>query len=162
MMHFIHTDTPVGRLLLAAAEDGLHYLEFDDPDHPAPRGVDWREQENDVLRATRTQIAEYFARHRRAFDLPLAPPGTAFQQRVWRALLDVGYGSTCSYADIARRLGDPNATRAVGAANGRNPIAIVIPCHRIIGADGSLTGYGGGLERKRFLLNLEGALADRD
>ena len=109
-----------------------------------------------MLVAARTQLGEYFARERRAFDLPLAPTGTAFQTRVWTALLDIPYGETASYGDVARRLGLlPSASRAVGLANGSNPISIVVPCHRVIGADGSLTGYGGGLDRKRYLLDLE-------
>ena len=101
------------------------------------------------------QLAEYFAGSRQDFDLPLRPQGTAFQQTVWQALLDIPYGTTESYGELARRIGQPTASRAVGLANGRNPISIVIPCHRVVGANGSLTGYGGGIERKRTLLDLE-------
>ena len=105
------------------------------------------------------QLGEYFAHERTAFDLPLAPTGTPFQLRVWQQLRTIPYGETCSYAAIARGIGAGNGFRAVGLANGRNPISIIVPCHRVIGADGSLTGYGGGIERKRFLLDLEaGAL----
>lgn len=112
-----------------------------------------------IAAAAQTQLEEYFAGVRREFDLPLAPAGTDFQQRVWRELLQVPYGRTTTYAELARRLGDPQAVRAVGRANGANPIWIVIPCHRVIGADGSLTGYAAGLEVKRCLLELEGAIA---
>lgn len=101
------------------------------------------------------QLAQWFAGGRTTFDLPLAPAGTPFQRKVWEALLAIPYGATASYAEIARRIGQPTAMRAVGAANGRNPIAIVIPCHRVIGADGTLTGYGGGISRKQTLLELE-------
>jgi methylated-DNA-[protein]-cysteine S-methyltransferase len=103
------------------------------------------------------QLDEYFAGRRRSFDLELAPAGTSFQQRVWRALREIPYGTTCSYGELARRVGGTAHPRAIGSANGRNPISIVIPCHRVIGADGRLTGYGGGLPRKRKLLALEGA-----
>lgn len=162
MIDYQHVDSPLGRLLLVADAHGLRGIEYEQPRHPLARGDDWREGDSGVLRATRAQLTQYFRGERRAFELPLAPQGTAFQRSVWQALLGVDYGSTASYADIARRLGVPNATRAVGAANGRNPISIVIPCHRVIGADGSLTGYGGGLQRKRALLALEGALAASD
>jgi methylated-DNA-[protein]-cysteine S-methyltransferase len=101
------------------------------------------------------QLEEYFAGSRRTFEVPLALAGSPFEQRVWDALLEVPYGTTVSYGEIARRIGEPTAARAVGIANGRNPVAVIVPCHRVIGADGGLTGYGGGLERKRFLLDLE-------
>ncbi|MGH9380149.1 MAG: methylated-DNA--[protein]-cysteine S-methyltransferase [Thermoanaerobaculia bacterium] len=104
------------------------------------------------------QLAEYFAGRRRHFDLTLAPEGTGFQRDVWRALTGIPYGRTVSYGELARRLSRPDASRAVGRANGANPIPVVVPCHRVVGADGDLTGYGGGLDRKRFLLGLEGAL----
>jgi methylated-DNA-[protein]-cysteine S-methyltransferase len=103
-------------------------------------------------------LEEYFARARTTFDLPLDPSGTAFQRRVWDALRAIPYGATTSYGELARRLGDPRATRAVGTANGQNPIPIIVPCHRVIGAHGELTGFGGGLDRKRWLLEHEGAL----
>ena len=112
-----------------------------------------------VLTETARQLDEYFARKRTRFDLPLAPEGTAFQRQVWQALLEIPFGQTMSYGELARRIGQPAAVRAVGAANGHNPIAIVIPCHRVIGSTGRLVGFGGGLETKRFLLALEaGAL----
>jgi methylated-DNA-[protein]-cysteine S-methyltransferase len=109
------------------------------------------------LPEVRRQLAEYFAGERRAFALPVAPEGTDFERRVWQALAAIPYGETRSYRDVAGAIGRPTACRAVGRANGRNPIAVVIPCHRVIGSDGSLTGYGGGLDLKRFLLELEGA-----
>ena len=101
------------------------------------------------------QLEEYFAGERTTFDVPLAPEGAPFEREVWRALEEIPYGETVSYGEIARRVGQPTAARAVGTANGRNPIAVIVPCHRVIGANGSLTGYGGGLERKRLLLELE-------
>ncbi|MEJ1932857.1 methylated-DNA--[protein]-cysteine S-methyltransferase, partial [Nostoc sp. NIES-2111] len=108
-----------------------------------------------VLLDAERQLAEYFGGWRQSFDLPLRAEGTAFQQEVWAALQEIPYGQTMSYGELAQKLGKEKAVRAVGAANGRNPIAIVVPCHRVIGADGSLTGYGGGMERKKFLLELE-------
>jgi methylated-DNA-[protein]-cysteine S-methyltransferase len=155
-------NSPVGELLLTT--DGIsltavfferHRAGNDDRPLTASRpGA--RHDDHPVLAAARGQLTEYFARERRVFDLPLAPRGTAFQRRVWTALLDIPYGETASYGDIARRLGQPpTASRAVGLANGANPISIIIPCHRVVGADGSLTGYGGGLDRKRFLLDVE-------
>jgi methylated-DNA-[protein]-cysteine S-methyltransferase len=108
-----------------------------------------------VLRAVSGQLEEYFAGERRAFDLPVRLAGSAFQRRVWEALSGIGYGETISYGELARRIGRPGAARAVGLANGRNPVSIVVPCHRVIGSGGALTGYGGGLERKARLLALE-------
>ena len=151
--------TPVGLLTLAADDrDRLCRLEFGEitpragvrPDDAVLEGV---------LADTVEQLDEYFAGTRREFDLELAPQGTSFQLAVWTALRAIPYGATASYGDIARAVDRPNAVRAVGQANGRNPIAIVVPCHRVIGSDHSLTGYGGGIERKRFLLALEGAAA---
>jgi methylated-DNA-[protein]-cysteine S-methyltransferase len=150
--------SPVGPLLLAAGDDGLRLIEFDAPRHAHPRGADWREGDHPLLDAAEAQLREYFAGARRAFELPLAPQGTPFQVQVWRTLARIGYGETWSYARLAQAVGRPSATRAVGAANGRNPLSIVLPCHRVIGSDGSLTGFGGGLPVKRFLLELEGAL----
>jgi methylated-DNA-[protein]-cysteine S-methyltransferase len=108
------------------------------------------------LAAAIRQLSEYFAGSRRVFDLPLRMQGTLFQQRVWRQLAEIPYGTTWSYGELAKRIDNPSASRAVGLANGRNPISILVPCHRVIGADGSLTGYGGGLDRKRWLLAHEG------
>lgn len=157
MTIYTYCESPVGRLLLTATEATLTGVYFaDGRECPAPDAT-WRERPGDpVLREATRQLGEYFAGRRRAFDLPLAPAGTPFQLAVWEALRGIPYGETCSYADIARRIGRPKAMRAVGAANGANPISIVVPCHRVIGADGSLTGYGGGLPRKKKLLALEG------
>ncbi len=153
-------DTPVGPLFIAADARGLRAIEFPDNRHPVRRGADWREGDSPLLRRARRQLDEYFAGRRRGFDLPLSPQGTPFQQSVWTALASIPYGQTLSYAGLAARVGRPAAMRAVGAANGRNPLPIVLPCHRVIGADGSLTGFGGGLPTKQFLLKLEGALPD--
>lgn len=158
MIAFRSIESPVGPLLIAASDAALVAVEFEDSWHPVRRGADWREGDNAVLRATQRQLDEYFRRRRHAFDLPLAPRGTPFQQQVWATLALIPYGATWSYRDVALRIGNPDAVRAVGAANGRNPIPIVLPCHRVIGADGSLTGFGGGLPTKAFLLRLEGAL----
>ena len=153
-----HIPSPVGPLLLVASETHLRAIWFSTPRHPLPRDIALNEGENGVIRKTRSQLDEYFGGSRRTFDLPLRPVGTAFQCEVWSMLEKIPYGETWSYGDVARRLGRPQAVRAVGAANGRNPIPIVVPCHRVIGADGSLTGFGGGLPTKQFLLALEGAL----
>lgn len=151
-------DTPVGPLRLAADDAGLHEIRFCDPDAapPSPAAGNGSGGEEVLAEAVR-QLRAYFAGERRSFDLPLAPAGSEFQLAVWRGLRDIPYGRTESYGELARRIGRPKAIRAVGAANGANPLPIVVPCHRVIGADGSLTGYGGGLERKRTLLALEGA-----
>ena len=146
--------SPVGPLLLAVSERGLVALEFGRGKIPAG----WVESEEKTAACAR-QLEEYFAGRRRRFDLQLDLRGTDFQKRCWRELLKIPYGETRSYADIARAIGNPAAVRAVGLANGQNPIAIIVPCHRVIGSDGSLTGYGGGLETKRKLLELEGALS---
>ncbi|MGJ4730941.1 methylated-DNA--[protein]-cysteine S-methyltransferase [Luteimonas sp. SDU101] len=151
-------DSPVGPLFVAADVQGLRAIEFRDNRHPVRRGADWREGDSALLRTARAQLDEYFAGRRRSFALPLSPQGTAFQLSVWNALATIPYGRTISYADLATRVGRPTAMRAVGAANGRNPLPIVLPCHRVIGADGTLTGFGGGLPTKQFLLKLEGAL----
>lgn len=153
-----HVDSPVGRLLIAASDDALVAIGFEGNRHPVRRDDSWHEGDNAVLREAERQLREYFDGVRRRFDLPLAPCGTPFQRRVWETLATIPYGATWSYRGLAQRIGKPDAIRAVGAANGRNPIPIVLPCHRVIGADGSLTGFGGGLPTKRFLLQLEGAL----
>ncbi|MCC6162810.1 MAG: methylated-DNA--[protein]-cysteine S-methyltransferase [Acidobacteria bacterium] len=159
-MTITHTtiDSPVGPLLLAASDAGLHAVEFNASTHPVLRTSDWQEGSHPLLDVATAQLAEYFVGARRTFDLPLAPVGTPFQTQVWLTLATIPYGETISYATLATRVGRPAASRAVGAANGRNPLPIVLPCHRVIGTDGSLTGFGGGLPTKRFLLELEGAL----
>ncbi|MBS0433055.1 MAG: methylated-DNA--[protein]-cysteine S-methyltransferase [Proteobacteria bacterium] len=159
-MFFDHIETPIGPLLLVADEHGLTYIGL------PRRGVAQKAPEDArhaplKLRAAQKQFEEYFAGARRAFDLPLHPHGTPFQLEVWGALLAIPYGETTSYAQIARRIRRPNAVRAVGAANGANPLAIIVPCHRVIGSDGDLTGYGGGLPAKRWLLAHERRFAPR-
>lgn len=141
-------ETPVGTLTIVAGDGGLAAVLFGGEPGAA-------EEPDPVIAATARQLEEYFGGERRAFDLPLELSGTPFQRRAWLALADVPYGTTRSYGEQARRLGAPGAARAVGAANGRNPLPIVLPCHRLVGADGTLTGYGGGLEIKRTLLDLE-------
>ena len=141
--------SPIGHLLLEGDGETLSALRMVGAERPvpAPQGM--------AFAAACEQLEQYFAGERSRFELPLEPRGTAFEQRVWDALREIPYGTTESYGALAGRIGAPDAARAVGLANGRNPIAIVIPCHRVIGADGSLTGFGGGLARKRFLLDLE-------
>ena len=149
-----HEPSPLGPLLLTSDGEALTGVFMDGHRHGPTLGPDWT-RDAAPFGAARAQLAAYFAGELRAFSLAVRPAGTPFQQAVWRALLDVPYGGTESYGALARRLGDPGAVRAVGAANGRNPVSIVIPCHRVVGADGALTGYGGGMERKRQLLALE-------
>jgi len=161
MILFRHLDSPVGTLTIAATDAGLHAIEFPRNRHPADR-EGWTEGDHALIALAARQLSEYFATKRRGFDLPLAPRGTDFQRTVWMTLAGIGYGETISYAQLAHRVGKPTAMRAVGAANGRNPLPIVLPCHRVIGADGSLTGFGGGLPTKQFLLELEGALPKAD
>jgi len=153
-VYYDYLQTPIGRLMLAADGRGLRHVDFENGKYPATIGEDW-EHGPGALHEARAQLKAYFAGKLTAFDLPLAPLGTDFQQQVWLALLRIPYGATTTYGDIARELGDANATRAVGAANGRNPLPIIVPCHRVIGANGSLTGFGGGLPTKRWLLDHE-------
>lgn len=146
--------SPIGDLILHEEDGCLTRVDFADPALTS-------EQDpvlTPLLAETVRQLDEYFAGKRHDFDLPLAPQGTPFQQRVWAALRQIPYGTTASYGQIAAAIGNPKASRAVGMANNRNPIAVIIPCHRVIGADGSLVGYGGGLPIKKQLLELEGAL----
>jgi methylated-DNA-[protein]-cysteine S-methyltransferase len=146
-------DSPVGPLTLAGRDDRLMHLRMVDQTYEPSR--DGWEVDESAFPDVVEQLAEYFAGERTVFDLELHMVGTAFQRRVWTALQSIPYGETCTYGDIAREIGSPGAFRAVGLANGHNPIGIVVPCHRVIGANGSLTGYGGGLDRKRALLELE-------
>jgi methylated-DNA-[protein]-cysteine S-methyltransferase len=143
------TDSPIGPLRLVATESALIGTYMHERGPEIPGAV---EQRNPVLELAAGQLGEYFAGKREAFELPLEPQGTEFQRAVWAALSTIPFGVTWSYAQLAKRIGKPNAVRAVGTANGSNPISIIIPCHRVIGSDGSLTGYGGGLPRKRWLL----------
>ena len=153
-MYYCYLDTPIGELLLAGEDGALSMVGF-------PKGSMRREPEPDwifnekPLADARAQLGEYFAGDRKEFDLPLKLNGTEFQVSVLEALLKIPYGQTTSYGEIARRIGRPKAVRAVGAANGRNPIPIVVPCHRVIGVTGDLTGFGGGLDTKEALLRLE-------
>jgi methylated-DNA-[protein]-cysteine S-methyltransferase len=154
----VHTvfGSPLGELTLVAEDGALSALYF--PGHkrlPEPSAFGPRSEEG--FGEARRQLAEYFAGERTAFTLPLAPRGDPFQLKVWELLRQIPYGQTRSYGQLARELGGPQLAQAVGNANGRNPISIVVPCHRVVGADGSLVGYAGGLERKRFLLELEEA-----
>lgn len=148
-------DSPVGRLSLFVEDGRLTGVYFEDPRYPAPLAPVAKIAADPVLDAARKQLDAYFAGRRRSFDLPLGPQGTPFQAQVWKRLLDIPFGSLSTYGAIAADLGKPGAVRAVGGAVGRNPISIIVPCHRVIGADGSLTGFGGGLERKAALLALE-------
>ena len=154
MMNYSYLETPIGTLLIAA-DDALREIRF--PNKTAAHRPDpaWTESARGVTSDTLRQLREYFAGRRSEFDLPLDPAGTEFQRTVWRLLREIPYGETISYGELARRVGNPQASRAVGAANGRNPIPIVIPCHRVIGSNGKLTGFGGGLPTKEALLGLE-------
>jgi methylated-DNA-[protein]-cysteine S-methyltransferase len=147
------TPSPLGDLLLLADDAGLAGLYMQVTRYPVAV-ADWRSDESRFA-AVKAQLAAYFAGELRDFDLALSPQGTDFQQRVWAELQRIAFGRTISYGELATRLGDAKASRAVGLANGRNPISIVVPCHRVIGANGSLTGYGGGLDNKRWLLDHE-------
>lgn len=156
MNTYCYVDSPIGRLLLTSDGTALTGL-FMEPSRKAQSTEGWTQDATiKPLAAAVRQLEEYFAGARREFDLPLRLEGSPFQKRVWRELTEIPYGVTWSYGQLAKRIGNPNASRAVGLANGRNPISILVPCHRVIGADGTLTGYGGGLERKRWLLAHEG------
>ena len=148
--------SPVGDLTLVASDEGLMAVLWHDDD-PARVRLGARSEATDhpVLRDATSQLSEYFAGQRQHFSVPLHFQGTDFQRQVWAALLDIPFGETRSYADIARAIGRPTATRAVGAANGRNPISIIAPCHRVVGSNGALTGFAGGVETKKYLLDLE-------
>jgi len=166
-MRYTNVPSPVGELLVAASDQGLSTIVFEtwrhgpaDGDRASWERDDGRGPAGEILAAARTQLGEYFARTRTTFDLPLDLSGTPFQLEVWEALRQIPYGSTISYGELARRVRSPNGSRAVGAANGRNPVVVVVPCHRVIGANGDLTGFGGGMERKRWLLEHEGGVKD--
>lgn len=153
-MYYCYVDTPIGDLLLAGDESALHLIGF-------PEGSMRREPEEEWIYSdkpfadARQQLTDYFAGERQSFDLPLKPNGTEFQLQVLNELQKIPYGTTASYGDIAKRIGRPKAVRAVGAANGRNPLPIIIPCHRVIGSSGDMTGFGGGIPTKEALLRLE-------
>lgn len=153
MTYYTYLDSPVGRLLIVGDEATLREVRFANKEQ-RPNG-NWKEGRRGAVGETLRQLKAYFAGKLRDFDLPVEPAGTPFQQRVWRELRNIPYGQTISYGELARRVGNSKASRAVGSANGDNPIPIVIPCHRVIGSSGKLTGYGGGLPIKEKLLALE-------
>lgn len=154
--HYTYMPSPVGDLLLAGSLDALALIGFTSGSKARGADPDWQRWDH-PFQLVRKQLEEYFAGERKVFDVPLAPEATPFQARVLDELLKIPYGETCSYMDIAVALENPKASRAVGMANGNNPIPIIIPCHRVVGSNGSLTGFGGGLTNKRFLLDLETA-----
>ena len=151
MTHYSWLESPIGPLLLTSDGEALTGLYLTAHQGGPEIAADWLEAPGLFTDAT-VQLGQYFSGTRKIFDLTLQPQGTPFQREVWRALLQIPHGQTLSYGELAARLGKPNASRAVGLANGRNPLSIVVPCHRVIGADGSLTGYGGGMARKAWLL----------
>ena len=156
-MQYSYFDSPVGRLLIAGDESAVCFIRFPQAGKPEPPQPGWVEaRPRGALADTIQQLREYFSGKRQTFDLPLAPAGTPFQRSVWRCLEQIPYGVTISYSDLAKRAGKPKASRAAGQANGKNPLPIVIPCHRVIAADGTLGGFGGGLPTKVTLLRLEG------
>jgi len=159
-MFYTWFESPLGRLLLISNGRSLTGLYMTEPMHGESIHSDWHEVASAIpFPQVRMQLKEYFQGKRKVFDLPLELRGTAFQQRVWQALSEIPYAATISYKQLAARIGNPTSVRAVGQANGHNPISIIIPCHRVIGADGSLTGYGGGIERKASLIEFEQAVA---
>ncbi|MCW2496020.1 methylated-DNA--[protein]-cysteine S-methyltransferase [Jatrophihabitans sp.] len=158
IVKYTYVDSPLGALLLVRDDGGLTGLYLPTGRHAAARQPEWT-RDDDAFSDVRTQLEEYFAGTRTSFDLALNAHGTPFQTVVWQALREIPYGETASYGETAAAIGSPTASRAVGLANGQNPISIIVPCHRVIGANGSLTGYGGGLEAKRWLLSHEAAHA---
>ena len=155
-IHYCLTPSVLGNVLLVANGDALCGVYFDDQKYLPSVDPAWQEDEDTaVLRAAHNQLDQYFAGLRKHFELPLAPNGTPFQRAVWNAIAQVPWGETLTYAELAARAGHPGSARAAGAATGRNPLSIIVPCHRIVGSDGSLTGYAGGLDRKQTLLALE-------
>jgi methylated-DNA-[protein]-cysteine S-methyltransferase len=155
-IRYCFTPSSLGNVLLVANGDALCGVYFDDQKYLPPIDPAWQEDDrSEVLRAAHRELDQYFAGSRKVFDLPLAPNGTSFQRAVWNAIAQVPWGETLTYAELASRAGHPGSARAAGAATGRNPLSIIVPCHRIVGSDGSLTGYAGGLDRKQKLLALE-------
>lgn len=150
-MAYDFIETPIGWLKIQASDDGITAIDFDSP-------PDAESESNGLTQLCKQQLQEYFAGKRERFDLPLAGRGTLFQKSVWQELTRIPFGTTCCYQDVADAIGNHKAVRAVGAANGSNPIPIIVPCHRVIGRDGSLIGFGGGLDKKEWLLRHEGAL----
>jgi methylated-DNA-[protein]-cysteine S-methyltransferase len=154
-MKYCYADSPIGTLLIAGDHESVHLIGFPKNGKPQRPEAGWTESATGALADTVRQLREYFAGRRTEFDLPLAPEGTDFQRRVWRKLQEIPYGETISYGELAKRVGNPKASRAVGSANGKNRIPIVIPCHRVIQGNGTLGGFGGGLPTKEKLLALE-------
>ena len=156
-MHYYDLyESPYGRMLLVADEEGVSGVYFDGQKYFPQVASQWRrDAQHATLRQAKRELVEYFGGERQRFNVALAPEGTPFQRSVWKAISSVGFGETKSYGELARRAGCPGSARAAGAATGRNPIGIIVPCHRIVGSNGSLTGYAGGLDRKRALLALE-------
>lgn len=154
-MNYAYLDTPIGTLLIAGDASTIHRIAFSQGGKAAKPEAGWEESHRGPVAEATRQLREYFAAKRTGFDLPLAPEGTVFQRAVWRQLQEIPYGETISYGELARRVGNPKASRAVGSANGANPLPIVIPCHRVIAGDGTLGGFGGGLPTKQILLALE-------
>jgi methylated-DNA-[protein]-cysteine S-methyltransferase len=154
--HYRWLDTPIGKVLLTANDRALTGLYLQDQKYfPQMAEATAESQRSEVLDLAQTQLTEYFALQRQQFDLPLSPEGTEFQKQVWQLLQKIPFGETISYGTLAQWYGQPNASRAVGAANGRNPISIIVPCHRVVATNGKLTGYAGGLDRKQWLLQHE-------
>jgi methylated-DNA-[protein]-cysteine S-methyltransferase len=161
MRYYDVYESPHGQMLLVAGDEGLSGVYFAGQKYHAQVQPDWcRDAHHAPLRQAKRELAEYFGGERRHFETALAPEGTAFQQCVWKAISTVGFGETITYGELARRAGCTGSARAAGAATGRNPLTIVVPCHRIVGSSGSLTGYAGGLDRKRALLALESGIPD--
>ncbi|HUI99175.1 MAG TPA: methylated-DNA--[protein]-cysteine S-methyltransferase [Usitatibacter sp.] len=161
MIAWTRFETPLGTMLAIAEDDALASLDFTDAKYARAIEPAWRESpRSPLLLECARQVREYLEGRRRAFELPLAPRGTAFQRRVWMEIARIPYGGTITYGELARSSGAPGSARAAGAATGRNPIAIVVPCHRVLGSDGALTGYAGGVDRKAKLLALEGAIEE--
>lgn len=154
-MNYTYLETPIGTLLIAGDSNAVKRIEFPKNGKARKPEPDWTESSRGPVGKAAKQLREYFEGKRAGFDLPLEPDGTEFQRSVWRNLQEIPYGETISYGELAKRVGNPKASRAVGAANGQNPIPIVIPCHRVIGSNGKLTGFGGGLPTKEALLALE-------
>ena len=154
-VNYAYFDSPIGPLLIAGHAEAIMRISFPKDGKPLPPDAGWMESALGPIGETILQLGEYFAGRRREFDLPLAPAGTSFQKSVWQQLREVPYGVTISYGELAKRVGNPKASRAVGAANGKNPLPIVVPCHRVIGSNGKLVGFGGGLPIKERLLEIE-------
>ena len=154
-MQYLETQTPLGTIIIAANPQGLAGVWFNGQKHFAGIAADWCKADSALLREAEQQLQAYLQGRLTQFNLPLAPQGTAFQQHVWQALQPLAYGTTCSYGALAAAIGKPQAVRAMAAAIGKNPLSIIIPCHRVVGSQGQLTGYAGGLARKQWLLGLE-------